>query len=28
VMTAGGGFTSPQEHLDAALRWKEVVTGG
>ena len=23
VMTAGGGFTTPQEHLDAALRWLE-----
>ena len=22
VMTAGGGFTTPQEHLDAALRWR------
>jgi probable F420-dependent oxidoreductase len=27
VMTAGGGFTSPQEHLDAALRWLEVMRG-
>lgn len=26
VMTAGGGFRSPSEHLDAALRWKEAVT--
>jgi len=26
VMTAGGGFRSPQEHLDAVLRWKSVVT--
>ncbi len=25
VITAGGGFESPQEHLDAALRWKEAV---
>jgi probable F420-dependent oxidoreductase len=22
VLTAGGGFSSPDEHLDAALRWK------
>ena len=28
VMTAGGGYTTPQEHLDAALRWHRVVTGG
>jgi alkanesulfonate monooxygenase SsuD/methylene tetrahydromethanopterin reductase-like flavin-dependent oxidoreductase (luciferase family) len=27
VMTAGGGFRTPQEHLDAALRWLEVVSG-
>ena len=26
VMTAGGGFRSPQEHLDAVLRWKAAVT--
>jgi probable F420-dependent oxidoreductase len=26
VMTAGGGFESPQEHLEAILRWKAVVT--
>jgi len=26
VMTAGGGFRTPQEHLDAVLRWKDVVT--
>ena len=25
VMTAGSGFRSPQEHLDAILRWKEAV---
>jgi probable F420-dependent oxidoreductase len=25
VMTAGGGFTRPTEHLDAALRWLEAV---
>jgi probable F420-dependent oxidoreductase len=25
VMTAGGGFSSPQEHLDAALRWLDAV---
>jgi probable F420-dependent oxidoreductase len=25
VITAGGGFTTPQEHLDAAVRWIEVV---
>jgi probable F420-dependent oxidoreductase len=25
VMTAGGGFTTPQEHLDAALRWLDAV---
>jgi len=25
VMTAGGGFASPTEHLDAALRWLEAV---
>jgi len=28
VMTQGGGFRTPQEHLDAALRWHRVVTGG
>jgi alkanesulfonate monooxygenase SsuD/methylene tetrahydromethanopterin reductase-like flavin-dependent oxidoreductase (luciferase family) len=22
VLTAGGGFGSPDEHLDAAVRWK------
>ncbi len=27
VMTAGGGFTSPQEHLDAALRWLTALRG-
>jgi probable F420-dependent oxidoreductase len=26
VMTAGGGFDSPQEHLAAILRWKAAVT--
>jgi alkanesulfonate monooxygenase SsuD/methylene tetrahydromethanopterin reductase-like flavin-dependent oxidoreductase (luciferase family) len=26
VTTASGGFTSPQEHLDAALAWKAAVT--
>jgi probable F420-dependent oxidoreductase len=26
VMTAGGGFDTPQEHLDAILRWKAAVT--
>ena len=26
VMTAGGGFRTPQEHLDAVLRWKAAVT--
>ena len=25
-MTAGGGFTTPQEHLDAALRWIEAAS--
>ena len=25
VMTAGGGFGTPQEHLDAALRWLAAV---
>lgn len=25
VMTAGGGFTTPQEHLGAALRWLDAV---
>jgi probable F420-dependent oxidoreductase len=25
VMTAGGGFETPKEHLDAALRWIETV---
>ena len=25
VMTSGGGFGSPQEHLDAILRWKEAI---
>jgi alkanesulfonate monooxygenase SsuD/methylene tetrahydromethanopterin reductase-like flavin-dependent oxidoreductase (luciferase family) len=25
VMTAGGGFTTPQEHLDAAVRWIEAI---
>jgi probable F420-dependent oxidoreductase len=25
VMTAAGGFTTPKEHLDAALRWIEAV---
>jgi hypothetical protein len=24
-MTAGGGFETPKEHLDAALRWIETV---
>lgn len=28
VITQGGGFGTPQEHLDAALRWHRVVTGG
>ncbi len=28
VTTAGGGFSTPQEHLDAALRWQRVVSGG
>ena len=27
VMTPGGGFDSPQEHLDAALRFLAVVSG-
>jgi alkanesulfonate monooxygenase SsuD/methylene tetrahydromethanopterin reductase-like flavin-dependent oxidoreductase (luciferase family) len=27
VMTAGGGFRSPQEHLDAALRWLTALRG-
>lgn len=27
VTTAGGGFTTPQEHLAAALQWRDVVTG-
>ena len=26
VMTAGGGFTTPQEHLAGALRWIEALT--
>jgi alkanesulfonate monooxygenase SsuD/methylene tetrahydromethanopterin reductase-like flavin-dependent oxidoreductase (luciferase family) len=25
VITAGGGYTTPREHLDAALRWIEAV---
>jgi probable F420-dependent oxidoreductase len=25
VMTAGGGYTTPQEHLAAALRWREAM---
>jgi probable F420-dependent oxidoreductase len=25
AMTAGGGFTTPQEHLDGALRWMEAM---
>jgi probable F420-dependent oxidoreductase len=28
VMTAGGGFETPQQHLDAAVRWAEVVSRG
>lgn len=28
VMTAGGGFRTPQEHLDAALSWLSVVRDG
>ncbi|HEY1282089.1 MAG TPA: LLM class F420-dependent oxidoreductase [Acidimicrobiales bacterium] len=28
VMTAGGGFETPQQHLDAAVRWVEVVRRG
>ena len=27
VVTVRGGFRTPQEHLDAALRWKEAVSG-
>jgi probable F420-dependent oxidoreductase len=25
VMTAGGGFSTPQEHLDAAIAWREAM---
>jgi probable F420-dependent oxidoreductase len=28
VMTAGGGFETPQQHLDAAVNWVEVVSRG
>jgi probable F420-dependent oxidoreductase len=28
VMTAGGGFETPQQHLDAAVRWVEAVSRG
>ena len=27
VNTMGGGFTSPQQHIDAVLRWKQAVDG-
>jgi len=28
VMTAGGGFETPQQHLDAAVRWVEALRQG
>jgi len=28
VMTAGGGFETPQQHLDAVVRWVEVIRRG
>jgi probable F420-dependent oxidoreductase len=28
VMTAGGGFETPQQHLDAVVRWVEVIRQG
>ena len=28
VMTAGGGFEAPQQHLDAVVRWVEVIRRG
>ena len=28
VMTAGGGFVAPQQHLDAVVRWVEVIRRG